>query len=654
MSNTFDGILGEFPFIRVDRFDSLASVFLLTHCHADHTVGLNAKSVTGLIYCSQATKDLLTIGSKPDWANLVTVLDYNVATRLELPQHVESVYGPVSVTMISANHCVGSSMFLVENNNGSVLVTGDLRAEKWWCDGLRNIPALYPYLNGLRTLDNIYIDSTFGYRGEPYIEMPANNAGIHAVICLLREYPRDDPELSFVFLDTVLEFEQAWAFILSFFRSSLQIDNGDLRLRLLTAIKYDPVNGPALTRALKRGKSENRNGTFYAGKRETENENTLTVRIRQCIDFNVMDYAGVFCPLLLSSMCTEEQQSMELVRETQIGTKLYRVRDRLWIIPKGGTELLPVDLRLVFSRHSSYSETRDFVSMFQPKQVYPCWHSKTAWLNGFSMLRLFGSCCSGDLFHFDSIMRAQYGEHIKTTPVTTINRWDAESCRQEKDVVESIKDHSDTLRRQGVLEKNVALINIRRVVHVPVFRQHRTKEDQDFVRKRGKDFQFQKMVQGRREVSYRKFIESQQQLYYKRHNLPQYQRDFLDQKYRRKFDSALGGSSDYDSDSCDSSLDLAEMAARKSLDRNSQVSVVEESQPDSARACGLTRRLELPRSFVKSSFDSFEQSFPCQDSHTQSIYYNSEAPVDPGPIETRARQLRANPALWAYRETSVM
>lgn len=58
----YNGIIQEYPFIRVDEFTTLqepAKLHLLTHAHSDHLVGLQAKSFDGQIICSEDTKDVL-------------------------------------------------------------------------------------------------------------------------------------------------------------------------------------------------------------------------------------------------------------------------------------------------------------------------------------------------------------------------------------------------------------------------------------------------------------------------------------------------------------------------------------------------------------------------------------------------------------------
>lgn len=57
-------------------------------------------------------------------------------------------------------------MFLMEGEDGkSILYTGDIRAEEWWVDKLRRHPVLLPYTTGVKTLDKIYLDTSWGWQG---------------------------------------------------------------------------------------------------------------------------------------------------------------------------------------------------------------------------------------------------------------------------------------------------------------------------------------------------------------------------------------------------------------------------------------------------------------------------------------------------------
>jgi DNA cross-link repair 1A protein len=119
-------------FICVDAFRYGAvqgcNAYFLSHFHSDHYVGLTASWCHGPIYCSKVTANLVKQQLKVD-PKFVVSLDFE--DRFEVP----GTEG-VAVTMIPANHCPGSSLFLFEKVVGKganpriqrVLHCGDFRA----------------------------------------------------------------------------------------------------------------------------------------------------------------------------------------------------------------------------------------------------------------------------------------------------------------------------------------------------------------------------------------------------------------------------------------------------------------------------------------------------------------------------------------------
>lgn len=99
--------------------------YFLSHFHSDHYVGLTASWQHGPIYCSRVTGNLVRQQLKvdPKW---VVDLDFDKTT--EVPDT-----DGVRVTMIPANHCPGSSVFIFEKvmSGGRlhrILHCGDFRA----------------------------------------------------------------------------------------------------------------------------------------------------------------------------------------------------------------------------------------------------------------------------------------------------------------------------------------------------------------------------------------------------------------------------------------------------------------------------------------------------------------------------------------------
>ncbi|KAI7119987.1 hypothetical protein KC316_g6943, partial [Hortaea werneckii] len=146
--STFDGIVKEFPDIRIDYFRSSNGqsqpplALFLSHVHSDHLVGLESCK-SPFIYCSPATRELLLRlekyphrmnfakgileSRKQTYRHLKTLLK---PIPLETPTKLELSPGrTIRVTLFDANHCVGAVAFLIEDDEKAVIYTGDIRSE---------------------------------------------------------------------------------------------------------------------------------------------------------------------------------------------------------------------------------------------------------------------------------------------------------------------------------------------------------------------------------------------------------------------------------------------------------------------------------------------------------------------------------------------
>lgn len=404
--------------IAVDVFNVESDVYLLTHCHTDHLVGLN-QSFNGRIYCTELTKRLLLLNEKYNrfMSNFHQV-------SLDVTFSVSVGGTTVYITPIDSYHCPGSCMFLIEGQDSNVLVTGDIRAEKWWTQYLVKHPKLFPYATGCKVLDNIYLDTTFGYRGEPFIEMLPNSEGIASVIKLLQLYP-EDPDVSITFPDHVLGFEEAWTQILALLNCSVHVCS-----------QVDSRNNVLPTHL--QVKSNNKQGlNLHICGHGCDKDSEFNVTVRQCINFNIVDYISCLLPIDVKTV-----KDLEVIRTTSHGYDIIKHKERLWIKKDG--LLLPQDIKLVFSRHSSYSECKQFIKLFRPVQVYPCGSSDSLWKTGFVMSRLFGDVCqlpNPSNFLYDVWMSVKMKfphDEIMQRKVITINRWDINQCENEFQFVSKV------------------------------------------------------------------------------------------------------------------------------------------------------------------------------------------------------------------------
>lgn len=102
--------------------------YFLSHFHSDHYVGLTASWRHGPIYCSKVTGSLVK-------QQLRTAAKWVVELEFEKPYNIPGTEG-ATVTMMPANHCPGSSLFLFEKSFGNgpskrtkrILHCGDFRA----------------------------------------------------------------------------------------------------------------------------------------------------------------------------------------------------------------------------------------------------------------------------------------------------------------------------------------------------------------------------------------------------------------------------------------------------------------------------------------------------------------------------------------------
>ena len=251
-----------------------------------------------------------------------------------------------------------------------------------------------------------------------------------------------------------------------------------------------------------------------------------------------------------------------------MGTKLYQFEGRNWILPPGAEELLPTNVKLMFSRHSSYEELRKFIKQFKPKLVYPCVESKLSWMNGFSVGRVFGDLCTNEPHEhrYDIERFRAFGNpdiEIRNRKVCAINRWSFTQCIEEAEFVE------EYTRKGEVPFKGT----LKLVTKDPVLNQ----EDRSVAYSWKRDFPLQGIIAGRGEERYKRLIN--------------YHREVKQNKF---FDIRSDGySSSYDSDS------YFENASSTDRDSISDVSELEQQQPTTACSAKM----------INSSFLSIEKSF---------------------------------------------
>ncbi|KAI6164690.1 DNA cross-link repair protein pso2/snm1 [Pisolithus thermaeus] len=139
------------------------TAYFLTHAHSDHYTSLASSWKNGPIYCSEVTANLVIhmLSVDPKWVH---------ALPMDTPTAIPDT-GGVLVTLIDANHCPGSCLFLFEgpqtvHAGDSAFRSSSVGSSKVFrylhCGDFRASPrhVLHPAIKG-KPIDHIYMDTTY-------------------------------------------------------------------------------------------------------------------------------------------------------------------------------------------------------------------------------------------------------------------------------------------------------------------------------------------------------------------------------------------------------------------------------------------------------------------------------------------------------------
>ena len=157
-------------FWRVRKYPWLRH-FFLSHVHSDHTEGLSP-SWRQTIYCSEMSKKLLM--------HKIGVNECLIeAIEIGSPKLITGKRGRFTVTLIDANHCPGSVMFLFEGDFGRVLYTADFRCDAKFFQYFQTLP--------IGSIDTLYLDNTYFLEGANF---PTREEATMQVVKVIEEHPR--------------------------------------------------------------------------------------------------------------------------------------------------------------------------------------------------------------------------------------------------------------------------------------------------------------------------------------------------------------------------------------------------------------------------------------------------------------------------------
>lgn len=92
---------------------------------------------------------------------------------------------------------------VIEQNSTAILYTGDLRSEPWFVNSIARHPVLVEYTTGIRTLDKIYLDTSF----TEDVPFQTKREGIAELLRKVAKYPSDT---IFYFQTWTYGYEDVW------------------------------------------------------------------------------------------------------------------------------------------------------------------------------------------------------------------------------------------------------------------------------------------------------------------------------------------------------------------------------------------------------------------------------------------------------------
>lgn len=130
-------------------------------------------------------------------------------------------------------------MFLFESDSCAVLYTGDVRAEPWFVNTLIRNPFLIEYTTGQKSLDCIYLDTSFT---DQNMTFPTKAQGLSELLAKVAKYPLDTV---FHFSAWTFGYEEVWMALSKALKSHIHVNK--YKLRLFQSLDPTSREGPFLS-----------------------------------------------------------------------------------------------------------------------------------------------------------------------------------------------------------------------------------------------------------------------------------------------------------------------------------------------------------------------------------------------------------------------
>lgn len=284
--------------------------------------------------------------------DLLRAVPLNTPTEFEL-----SPTETVIITLINANHCPGSVMFLIEGPRGTILHTGDVRAEHWLLKSLTRNPFLQPYIPDTeedlrvliarggqtasltKTLHAIYLDTACMLKGTV---VPTKENAVKGLVELIALFDKD----TYFFINSwTWGYEDVLKGIARAFQCQIHVDQYKYAV-------YTHISDPFLRMLVTRDATSTR---FHACE-----------RFKRCsfVDVPSFDFKNDLAPRSI------EGRKVVYINPVTMGCAQWEgycidVRRRLAMGKDIDRLLVPLE------RHSPLPELLNLVSLFRPRRLIP-------------------------------------------------------------------------------------------------------------------------------------------------------------------------------------------------------------------------------------------------------------------------------------------
>ena len=352
----FGGKTYEYDELSLDRFDGInlsSAAYFLSHCHADHMVGLESHELSKRfldcpdikLYCSTVTASLLL--AIPRFTHLRAFIE-ELPMDQETAIHIPFSNSYISVTLIPAGHCPGSAMILVHGDNGTILYTGDFRFSIGDSVRLKSLFTLTKGYSPKFLIKSVYIDTTFCI--PEAVHIPTREACLQVIISTASDwFIRKGPSaLLHVFSRSSYGYEFIMVQLAKKYSCKIHVSAKQFE-------KYRFV--PSIQRFL----TEDPNSTqihFCQNHIVSQVEENLEL----CKQRTNFDKTALPC----TSVLRYSPHILQIVPSVMFFTKSKDVSPTSMVYCEGESVV-----RVCYSSHCSYGEIIDFLSVLKPQNIYP-------------------------------------------------------------------------------------------------------------------------------------------------------------------------------------------------------------------------------------------------------------------------------------------